>query len=69
MHDQVSVHHYPHVLFCKVDFQWLSPQQVLVPGVVSAQLQVPAVPVEFHEVSVSPFVQSVQISLDSIRTL
>jgi len=69
-HVQLAVDQHPKVLFCQTALQPLLPKPVVLHGVVVTEVQELAFGlVEPHTVGLSPFVQPVQIPLQSLPTL
>ncbi|KAK4817504.1 hypothetical protein QYF61_016511 [Mycteria americana] len=69
-HIQPAVDQHPQVLFCQAAFQPLFPKPVVLHGVVVTQVQDLALGlVETHTVGLSPWIQPVQVPLQSLPTL
>ncbi|KAK4827205.1 hypothetical protein QYF61_015233 [Mycteria americana] len=69
-HVQLTVNQHAQVLFHRAAFQSLFPKPVVLPGVVVTQVQDPTLGlVEPHTVDLSPLIQPVQVSLQSLPTL
>ncbi|KAK4813930.1 hypothetical protein QYF61_003000 [Mycteria americana] len=69
-HIQLAVDHHPQVLFHRAAFQPLFPKPVALHGVVVTQVQDPALGlVEPHRIGPNPWIQPVQIPLQSLPTL
>lgn len=64
------VHQDPQFLSCKTTFWWVRPQPALVHGIFLPKRQALAFYfIELHEVSVSPFLQSAEVSLNGSPAL
>ncbi|KAK4823194.1 hypothetical protein QYF61_027203 [Mycteria americana] len=69
-HIQLAVNQHPQVLFCQAAFQPLFPKPVALHGVVVAQVQDLALGlVKPHTIDLSPWIQPVQVPLQSLPTL
>ncbi|PKU46076.1 hypothetical protein llap_3645 [Limosa lapponica baueri] len=68
-HVQPGAHQGLRVIFCQAAFQLRGHEHVLVPGIVSPQVQDFTLLVELHEVPVSPSLQPVESPLDGNVTL
>ncbi|KAK4831320.1 hypothetical protein QYF61_016809 [Mycteria americana] len=69
-HVQAAVSQHPQVLLCRAAFQPLFPKPVALHGVVVAQVQDLALGlVEPHTIGTSPWIQPVQVPLQSLPTL
>ncbi|KAK4818444.1 hypothetical protein QYF61_013131 [Mycteria americana] len=69
-HIQEAVNQHPQVLFCQAAFQPLFPKPVALHGVAVAQVQDLALGlVKPHTIDLSPSIQPVQVSLQSLPTL
>jgi len=66
-HVQIGVCQDPWLLFCKAVFQPISPQSILVYGIIPPQ-EFAVQKREPHEIPVCPFLQSVEIPLDGSTT-
>lgn len=69
-HVQLGIHQDPQVPFCQASSQTVSPQHVLVHEAICPRVQNLALPiVKLHEIPARPFLQPVDVPLDSSTTV